>query len=66
MNKQAVVKVATWFRKTTKEWIGEIEYQANGIKGVARYTGATENEARNAAFAALGLVLLETTLGLNE
>lgn len=55
------VLITTWFRESTKEWIGEIDYQTSTTSGQARYTGNTEKEARNAAYAAIGYVLLETT-----
>jgi hypothetical protein len=63
MNKkiQATVEVSTWFRDSTNEWVGELAYRAGGTSGTGRYTGATEAEARNAAFAAIGYQLLETT-----
>lgn len=60
-NLQASIKIETWFRESTGEWIGEISYDAGGIDGSARYTGRTESEARNAAFAAIGYLLLKST-----
>jgi hypothetical protein len=63
MNKttQATVEITTWFRESTNEWVGEIDFRAGDMSGTVRYTGATEAEARNAAFAAVGGQLLETT-----
>ena len=61
MNKQATIEISTWFRESTGEWVGDIEYLANDTQGNARYTGKTEDEARNAAFAAVGYNLLATT-----
>lgn len=65
MNKttQASIQITTWFRDSTNEWVGEITFRAGDTDGTARYTGATEAEARNAAFAAVGYLLLETTFG---
>ena len=60
-NNNITISVFTWFRESTKEWIGEIIYQTENCNGNARYTGATENEARNAAFVAIGYHLLQTT-----
>ena len=59
MKEQALVEVVTWFRESTGEWIGQINYQTSDTNGTASYTGSAENEARNAAFAALGYLLLE-------
>lgn len=58
---QATVEVTTWFRESTGQWVGEVRYRANDTSGVARYTGETEEAARNAAFAAVGCLLLATT-----
>lgn len=60
MKTQATIKISTWYRDSTQEWVGEIEYQTDDMNGNARYTGATEKEARNAAFVAVGYNLLST------
>ncbi len=59
--KQGTVSITTWFRDSTNEWVGEVTYKANDTSGVARYTGETEESARNAAFSAVGYILLATT-----
>ena len=61
MTNQATIEVTTWYRDSTKEWVGEIDFATRGTSGTSRFTGDTENEARDAAFAAIGGVLLETT-----
>ncbi len=61
MKKQATVDVSTWFREGTGEWVCDVNYKVNDTEGTGRYTGATEIEARNAGFAALGYLLLSTT-----
>jgi hypothetical protein len=61
MTEHATVKIRTWFRESTGEWVGEIDYTANGTAGCARYTGETEEAARNAAFASVGYILLAST-----
>ncbi len=33
------VVISTWFRKSTEEWVGEIDYQTGKVSGIARYTG---------------------------
>lgn len=53
------VEIVAWYRANTGNWVSEITYQVNNVRGAIRYTGDTENEARNAAFAALGAKLLE-------
>lgn len=58
---QGTVRITTWFRDSTGEWIGEITYTVNDTGGTACYTGETEEAARNAAFAAVGCLLLSTT-----
>ena len=58
---QADIKVITWYRQSTNQWIGQVDYLSNGIEGSALYTGETENEARNAAFCAIPYLLLQTT-----
>lgn len=60
MKTQATIKISTWYRDSTQEWVGEIEYQTEHVNGNARYTGKTENEARNAAFATVGYHIIET------
>jgi len=55
---QTELNVHTWFRKSTNEWIGEINYQTPVTDGIARFTGATEREAFNAAAAEIGHCLL--------
>lgn len=61
MKTDATVNVVTFYRKSTKEWVGEVNYNAHDTDGCARYPAPTENEARNAAYAAIGYLLLETT-----
>ena len=58
---QIKIGIDTRWRKSTSEWIGEINLSGNGTSETARYTGRTEEEARNAAFAAVGYLLLQTT-----
>jgi len=58
---QATLNVTTWYRNSTREWVGEIDLVTRDTSGTFRFTGATENEARDAAFAAIGGILLETT-----
>jgi hypothetical protein len=60
---QAQLTIITFFRESTNEWVGEIQYTSKEYEtsGIARYAGKTENEARNAAFAMTGAVLLELT-----
>jgi hypothetical protein len=58
---QGQVTVTTWWRDSTLEWIGQVDYAANATSGSARYTANTETEARNAAYCAIGKLLLETT-----
>lgn len=62
-NEQAEMTINTFFRESTGEWVGEINYKSERYEnfGIARYTGKTENEARNAAFAMASSVLMELT-----
>lgn len=61
MKQFAEVKIYTFYRDSTEEWVGEIELRTNDRATWARYTGATEEAARNAAIAAVGYQLLEIT-----
>jgi hypothetical protein len=58
---QIKIGIDTKWRKSTSQWIGEVTLDGNGTSRTAKYTGGTEEEARNAAFAAVGYLLLETT-----
>lgn len=55
------VKIHTWYRRSTKEWVGEIEYHNRKVNGLSRYTGKTEREAMTAALACVGKDLLAAT-----
>ena len=61
MKQFAEIKIFTFYRDSTKEWVGVVDLRANDHDVSARYTGATEEAARNAAIAAVGYQLLETT-----
>lgn len=54
-------KITTFYRSSTNEWVGEINYQGKDYGGTARYTGESESQALNAAIAAVSYHLLETT-----
>lgn len=58
---QANIKIQTWFRKSTNEWIGEIAFHTKFTDATSHFPSKTEEGARNAAFAAIGYELLEAT-----
>lgn len=55
------IKLHTYYRESTSEWIGEFDYQFCGEATTCRFTGSTEKEALHAALAALPGKLLEAT-----
>ena len=63
IKQHAMLKINTWYRKSTNEWVGEIQIGSDlyDYNGTNRVTGSTEKEARNAAFAAIGHSLLQMT-----
>lgn len=54
------VDVEIYLRKSTNEFVAQAEFTVNDRNTTVRFTGETENEARNALFAGLGCKLLES------
>ena len=55
------IRIKTYFRNSTAEWVCQIEYKLSDpdVGGIARYTGKTEEEARNCGLACLPHRILE-------
>jgi hypothetical protein len=65
-DKKAKISIHCWYRRSTKEWVAEITLQYLDTAGSYRYTGKTNKEARNAAFAAIGGILMDIAIDADE
>ena len=52
------IEIDTKFRGGAGEYVVTVVVKADGYLGTHKYTGKTGGEARNAAFAAIGYILL--------
>lgn len=58
----ANIKITSWFRESTMEWVAEMDLKGCDYYANTRMTGHTEKEALCALYAAIGYQLLEMQL----
>ena len=71
--KFAGITISLWYRTSTDEWVGEMEWEMPNEEmtetlsgGSMRVTGKTKEEARNGILTIIGSTLLNETWELEE
>lgn len=65
--KPITIKITTFYRESTQEWVGEVDIDVpDDYKGIHRWTGKTEEEAKRAVYALLGYELLSMDQTIEE